>query len=58
MADPKNALELLNPKLYGLELSNEVLYILVGQGAAKLQALKVRPRRVSNPGRGDYYIKS
>ena len=32
------------------ELSNEVLYILVAQGGAKLEALKVRPGRVSNPG--------
>ena len=32
------------------ELSNEVLYILVAQGGAKLEALKVRPGGgVSNP---------
>ena len=43
------------------ELSNEVLHDLVCQGAAKLQALKVGPGRLSNPGlpkTGDYYTKS
>ena len=33
-----------------LEVSIKVLYILVAQGAAMLQALKVRPCQVSNPG--------
>ena len=55
------ALVLLADKWGTSEVSKKVLYVFVAQGAAKLQALKFRPGRVSNPGlpkTGDYYTKS
>ena len=37
----------LAPNKYGLDLSNEALYALVGQGAAKILEVKVGGRKKS-----------